>query len=62
MMPLVSFIVVLVCSLIAAILAIVGLKRLYNKSPKARATYATGFGIWLMGIVLAAILFGFLTV
>lgn len=55
----VTFIVVLVFSLIAAIIAGIGMARLSRNDARARNTLTTGFGFWLGGIVLAAILFGF---
>ncbi len=55
----VSFIVVLICGLIGAIVSICALVQLRGNNPKARGTLVTGFGFWLLGIVLAAVLFGF---
>jgi len=58
----VTFYVVLVCSIIAAVTLLTGLVQLYRRKPVARNTFTIGFGVWLLGIVLAAILFGFFTV
>jgi hypothetical protein len=61
-MPWVTFVVVLICSLVAAVMSMYALRQLYHKNRKSRGTYAMGFGFWLLGIVLASILFGFFTV
>ena len=55
----VTFIVALVFCLIAAILSGYALVQLHRNNQKARSTLVTGFGFWLFGIVIAAILFGF---
>ena len=55
----VTFIVALVFCLTAAIVSGYSLVQLHNNSQKARNTLVIGFGCWLSGIVLAAILFGF---
>ena len=59
-MHLVTFIVVLVFVLLAAILFGRGLVRLYqNNSERARGLISTGFMFGLLGVVIAAVIFGF---
>jgi hypothetical protein len=58
-MNIVTFIVALVFCLLAAIFAGYSLVQIHRNNQKARGTLATGFGFWLSGIVVAAILFGF---
>ena len=55
----VSFVVALVFCLIAAILSGYALVQLHRNNQKARSTLVTGFGFWLFGVVIAAILFVF---
>ena len=55
----VTFIVALFFSLVAVIIAGVALGRMSKNDARARGTLAAGFGFWLSGIVLAAVLFIF---
>jgi uncharacterized membrane protein YwaF len=55
----VTFIIVGICSLAAAVIALMALVRLHRKDLKAKGTLVIAFGIWLLGIVLGSILFGF---
>lgn len=57
-MNVVTFIVAFVFCLLAAIFSGYALVQLHRNNQKARGTLVTGFGFWLLGIVLAAILFG----
>jgi predicted Co/Zn/Cd cation transporter (cation efflux family) len=58
-MNMVTFIVAFVFCLVAAIISGCALVQLHRNNQKARNTLVTGFGFWLLGIVLSAILFGF---
>jgi ABC-type polysaccharide transport system permease subunit len=58
-MHIVTFVVALIFCLPAAIIFSYGLAQLAKNKPQARNTLVTGFGLWLSGIVLAAILFVF---
>ena len=55
----VSFIVVFIFILVAAILFGRGLVRLYQDNGRARGLISSGFMVGLLGVVIAAILFGF---
>jgi hypothetical protein len=55
----VTFIVALVFFLTAAIITGFALAQISKNEAGARNTLTTGFSLWLFGIVLAAILFGF---
>jgi hypothetical protein len=55
----VTFIVALVFSLAAAVVSVIALIQISRNRAWARNTLVTGFGLWLFGIVVAAILFGF---
>jgi predicted Co/Zn/Cd cation transporter (cation efflux family) len=59
LMNVVTFIVALVFSLIAAIVSGYALVQLHRNNQKARSTLVAGFGFWLAGIVISSILFGF---
>lgn len=58
-MNLVTFIVTLIFCLIAAIISGYALVQIHKNNQKARCTFTIGFGFWLSGIIIAAILFGF---
>lgn len=58
-MPTVTFIVAAVLFLIAAAFFIWGLWQLARNNRGALNTLTTGFGIGLLGVVVAAIIFGF---
>jgi hypothetical protein len=58
-MHLVSFIVALVFILAAAILFGRGLVKLYQGNGQSRGLIGSGFMIGLLGVVIAAIIFGF---
>jgi len=58
----VSSIVALVLLLIAAILFGRGLVRLYQDNRKARGLISSGFIAGLLGVVAAAIIFGFFSI
>ncbi|MBN1177200.1 MAG: hypothetical protein JXA51_05930 [Dehalococcoidales bacterium] len=58
-MHFVTFIVAFVFFLIAAALFGRGLVRLYQNNQKARNLVSSGFMVGLMGIVIAAVIFGF---
>jgi hypothetical protein len=57
-MHLVTFIVVFVFILVAAILFGRGLVRLYQGNQSARGLISSGFMVGLLGVVIAAIIFG----
>ena len=57
-MHIVAFIVAIVFVLVAAILFLLGLVRLYRKeSTKARGLIGSGFMVGLLGVVVTAIIF-----
>ena len=58
-MHIVTFIVALIFCVAAAVLSGYALVRLARNDKRARGILETGFGLWLFGIVLSAILFGF---
>jgi succinate dehydrogenase/fumarate reductase cytochrome b subunit len=58
-MHLVTFIVVGVLLLIAAILFLSGIVNIYQGNEKARNLVSSGFMVGVWGVVIAAILFGF---
>ena len=58
-MHLVTFIVVLVFILVAAILFGRGLVRMYQGNKRARGLMSSGFMIGLLGVLVGAIIFGF---
>lgn len=58
-MHIVTFIVAFVFILIAAILFGRGLVRLYQHNCKARGLISSGFMVGLLGVVVAAVIFGF---
>jgi hypothetical protein len=58
-MHFVTFIVALVFILVAASLFTYGLTQLHNNNPRARGTISSGCMVGLLGILVAAILFGF---
>ena len=58
-MPNVSFIILLVCILIAAGFFSYGLRLLASNNEKAGSNMNLGFGIGLIGLVLFAIIYGF---
>jgi hypothetical protein len=58
-MHIVTFIVALIFFLAAAIISGFALAQISRNEARARNTLTTGFSLWLLGIVLAAILFGF---
>jgi len=58
-MPIVSFIILLVCILVAAGLFSYGLRLLANNNAKAGSMMNLGFGIGLIGLILFAIIYGF---
>jgi len=55
----VSFIVILVFILVAAILFSCGIVKLYQGNKKSRSLISSGFMVGLWGVVIAAIIFGF---
>ena len=57
-MYIVTFIVSLIIFLIAAILFVYGLVQLHKNNGRARSTMGMGFIIGLVGIMVAAVLFG----
>jgi hypothetical protein len=58
-MHFVTFIVVFVFILAAAILFGRGLVRLYQGNKQSRGLISSGFMVGLLGVVIAAIIFGF---
>jgi hypothetical protein len=58
-MPNVSFIVLLVCILIAIGFFIYGLRLLASNNEEAGGKMNLGFGIGLIGLVLFAVMYGF---
>ena len=54
-----TFIITLVFFLTAAVISGFAMAQLSKNDARARNTLTMGFGFWLLGIVLAAILFGF---
>jgi hypothetical protein len=58
-MHLVTFIVVFIFILVAAILFGRGLVRLYQGNTKSRGLVSSGFMIGLLGVLVGAIIFGF---
>jgi hypothetical protein len=58
-MHFVTFIVAFVFILAAAILFGTGLVKLYEKNARARDLISSGFMVGLLGVVIAAIIFGF---
>ncbi|MFC2058564.1 hypothetical protein ACFLTS_02835 [Chloroflexota bacterium] len=58
-MHIVTFIVAIVFCVAAAVVSGYALVRLARNDTKARGTLEAGFGLWLFGIVISAILFGF---
>ena len=55
----VTFIVAGIIFFIAGILYVTALVQQSRDNSKGRGLMATGFGLWLGGIVVAAVLFGF---
>lgn len=55
----VTFIVALIFFLTAAIIFGLALVKVGRNEAGARNTLVTGFSFWLLGIVIAAVLFGF---
>ena len=55
----VTFIVAGIIFLIAGILYIAALVRQSKDNTKGRGLMTTGFGLWLFGIIAAAVIFGF---
>lgn len=58
-MQFVTFIIALVFFLVAAILFVRGLVRLYENNESARGLISSGFIVGLVGVVIAAVTFGF---
>ena len=58
-MPFVTFIIAIVFFLVAAILFVRGLIRLYENNESARGLISSGFIIGLVGVVICAVTFGF---
>ena len=58
-MHIVTFVVALIFFLIAATFFGYGLVQLFHQNQRARGTIGTGFITGLLGVVIAAILFGF---
>jgi hypothetical protein len=61
-MHFISFIVAFVFILIAAVLFGRGLVRLYQDNGRARGLISSGFMVGLLGVVIAAVLFGFFNI
>ena len=58
----VTFLVSIVILIISTILYITGMVQLARKNPRGRGTMTTGFGLWLLAIIVASVLFGFFSV
>ena len=58
----VSFIVAIILLIIAAILFGRGLVRLYQGNRRARGLISSGFMVGLLGVIAAAVIFGFFTI
>lgn len=58
-MHFVTFIVAAVFFLVAAVLFGRGLVKLYRDNNKARGLISSGFAVGLLGVVAAAVIFGF---
>jgi len=58
----VTFLVSLFILIISTILYITGMVQLARKNPKGRGIMTTGFGFWLLAIIVASVLFGFFSV
>jgi hypothetical protein len=58
-MHFVTFIVAFIFIVVAAVLFGAGLVKLYEKSARARGLISSGFMVGLLGVVIAAIIFGF---
>ncbi|MDD5039425.1 MAG: hypothetical protein PHN78_08960 [Dehalococcoidales bacterium] len=55
----VTFVIALIFFLIAAIISGFAMVRISGDKANARSTLTAGFSFWLVGIVLASLLFGF---
>ena len=58
-MLVVNSIVAFVFILVAAILFLLGLVKLYQNNQKARCIISSGYAVGLVGVIIAVILFGF---
>ena len=58
-MHFVTFIVAAIFFLIAAVLFGRGLVKLYRDDNKARGLIGSGFAVGLLGVIVAAVIFGF---
>ena len=61
-MYIVTFIVAAVFFIIAAIFSGVALAQIARNKPQARGTLTTGFTLWILGILVAAVTFGIFSV
>ncbi len=61
-MFIVTFLIALVFTIAAAVVFVRGLMKLYHNDQRAQAVMRNGYFIWVVGVLLACITFGFFSI